>query len=149
MAIDAAIAGLIPHAGAMCLLERIEHWDDSSIVLATGSHRDPANPLAGRSGLRSIHLCEYGAQAMAVHGGLAARARGEHAATGLLVSIRDVALHRDFVHDLEGELRVEARRIHASVSAWQYSFRVTHAGTLIAQGRATVSAAPSPGLRGW
>lgn len=77
---------------------------------------------------------------MAVHGGLAAQARGERALPGLLVSLRDVALHRDFVHDLDGELQVEAHRLHAGSSAWQYSFRVLHAGTLLAQGRATVSA---------
>jgi len=143
MAIDARIDELIPHAGAMCLLERIEHWDDSSVTVTTRTHRDPANPLAGPSGLRAIHLCEYGAQAMAVHGGLAARARGERASPGLLVSLRDVALYRDFVHDLEGELQVEARRLHATESAWQYSFRVVHAGTLLAQGRATVSTVPA------
>ncbi len=126
----------------MCLLERIEYWDDSGIVLTTSTHRDRRNPLAGPSGLRSIHLCEYGAQAMAVHGGLAAQALGRHASPGMLVSLRDVAFHRSFIHDLGGELRVEAQRIHASDSAWQYSFRVTHSGMLLAQGRAVVSAAP-------
>lgn len=143
MAVDPRIAGLIPHAGAMCLLERIECWDDSSIVLTTSTHRDPANPLAGPSGLRAIHLCEYGAQAMAVHGGLAAQARGEHASPGMLVSLRDVALHCDYVHELDGDLHVEAQRMQSSDSAWQYFFRVTHAGALLAQGRAVVSAAPA------
>jgi predicted hotdog family 3-hydroxylacyl-ACP dehydratase len=141
MAVDECIAALIPHAGAMCLLERIEHWDDTSVTVATTTHRDPANPLASRLGLRAIHLCEYGAQAMAVHGGLTAKARGERAQPGLLVSLRDVSLGCDFVQDLEGELLVEARRLHASGTAWQYEFRVTHAGKLLAQGRAMVSVA--------
>lgn len=144
MAVDARIAALIPHAGTMCLLERIEHWDDTSVTLATATHRNPDHPLAGRSGLRAIHLCEYGAQAMAVHGGLTAQARGERAQPGLLVSLRDVALHCDFVHEFAGELIVEATRLHDSGSAWQYSFRVLHADTLLAQGRATVSALPAP-----
>jgi len=126
----------------MCLLERIESWDESAIVLTTSTHRDPANPLAGDTGLRAIHLCEYGAQAMAVHGGLLARANGGRALPGMLVSLRDVVFYRDFVHDLEGDLRVEARRIQASDSAWQYSFRVMHGGNTIAQGRAVVSTAP-------
>ena len=141
MAVDECIAALIPHAGTMCLLKRIEHWDDTSVTVATATHRDPANPLASRSGLRAIHLCEYGAQAMAVHGGLTAKARGERAQPGLLVSLRDVSLGCDFVQDLEGELLVEARRLHESGTAWQYEFRVTHAGRLLAQGRATVSVA--------
>jgi predicted hotdog family 3-hydroxylacyl-ACP dehydratase len=141
MTADQPIVALIPHAGTMCLLERIEHWDDSSVTIATTTHRSPANPLASRSGLRAIHLCEYGAQAMAVHGGLAAHARGERARPGLLVSLRDVTLGCDFVQDLEGELTVEARRLHDSGAAWQYEFRVTHAGKLLAQGRAMVSVA--------
>jgi len=141
MAVDECIAALIPHAGAMCLLQRIEHWDDTSVTVATATHRDSANPLASRLGLRAIHLCEYGAQAMAVHGGLTAKARGERAQPGLLVSLRDVSLGCDFVQDLEGELLVEARRLHESGTAWQYEFRVTHAGRLLAQGRATVSVA--------
>ena len=143
MAADERIAALIPHAGTMCLLERIVHWDDSSVTLATTTHRNPDNPLATASGLRAIHLCEYGAQAMAVHGGLAAQARGERALPGLLVSLRDVALSCDFVHDLEGELIVEATRLHDSGTAWQYAFRVLHADVLLAQGRATVSALPA------
>ena len=142
MPVDERIAALIPHAGAMCLLQRIEHWDDTSVTVATATHRDSANPLASRLGLRAIHLCEYGAQAMAVHGGLTAKARGARAQPGLLVSLRDVSLGCDFVQDLEGELLVEARRLHESDMAWQYEFRVTHAGRLLAQGRATVSVAP-------
>jgi predicted hotdog family 3-hydroxylacyl-ACP dehydratase len=139
MPIEERVAALIPHSGTMCLLERIEHWDESSVTVATTTHRNPANPLAGRSGLRAIHLCEYGAQAMAVHGGLAASARGERTQPGMLVSLRDVTLGCDFVQGLDGELLVEAHRLHDNGSAWQYEFRVTHAGRLLAHGRATVS----------
>ena len=140
MAADERIAVLIPHAGSMCLLERIEDWDDAGVTLATATHRDPCNPLATAAGLRAIHLCEYGAQAMAVHGGLTAQARGARAQPGLLVSLRDVSLRCNYVQDLPGELLVEARRLHDSGSAWQYTFRVTHADVLLAQGRATISA---------
>jgi predicted hotdog family 3-hydroxylacyl-ACP dehydratase len=76
---------------------------------------------------------------MAVHGGLATQAHGGRAHPGLLVSLRDVTLGCDFVQDLDGELLVEARRLHESGTAWQYDFRVTHAGKLLAHGRATVS----------
>lgn len=135
------IASLVPHAGRMCLLERVIRWDEESLTAATATHRDPAHPLAQGGRLRAIHLCEYGAQAMAVHGGLIAAARGGRARPGLLVSLRDVELRCDFVHELAGELIVEARRLHASDSAWQYEFRVTHDGQRLAQGRATVSLA--------
>jgi hypothetical protein len=55
--------------------------------------------------------------------------------------LRDVVLDCDFVHELGGELIVEARRLHASDTAWQYEYRITHAGQPLAQGRATVSLA--------
>lgn len=135
------VAELVPHAGRMCLLERVLEWDDAAVTLATSTHRDPANPLRSDGRLRAIHLCEYGAQAMAVHGGLRARARGERAQPGLLVSLRDVVLECDDVHDLAGELVVSARCVHESASAWQYDFCVTHGQRRLAQGRATVSLA--------
>ena len=141
MTVEPRIETLVPHAGRMCLLERIVSWDDTRVTLATTTHGDPANPLAREGRLRAIHLCEYGAQAMAVHGGLVATARGEQARPGLLVSLRDVVLARDFIEDLEGELVVEAVRVHGGADAWQYDFRVSHAGELLAQGRATVSLA--------
>lgn len=133
------IETLIPHAGRMCLLERIVSWDADSITLATSSHRSASNPLATARGLRAVHLCEYGAQAMAVHGGLSARTSGVNARPGLLVSLRDVVLNCDYVDDLPGELIVQAQRIHASETAWQYRFRVLHERHPLAEGRATVA----------
>jgi predicted hotdog family 3-hydroxylacyl-ACP dehydratase len=135
------LAALVPHSGRMCLLERVLDWDDSTVKLATSSHRDPANPLLLNGRLSAIHLCEYGAQAMAVHGGLRARARNERARAGLLVLLRDVLLDCDYVHALPGELIVSARSVHESPSAWQYTFSVTHGQRQLAQGRATASLA--------
>ena len=141
MTVEPRIETLVPHAGRMCLLERIVSWDDTGVTLATTTHRDPANPLARDGRLRAIHLCEYGAQAMAVHGSLVATARGERARPGLLVSLRDVVLACDFIEGLEGELLVEAVRVHGGAEAWQYDFRVSHAGRSLANGRAMVSLA--------
>jgi predicted hotdog family 3-hydroxylacyl-ACP dehydratase len=137
------IESLIPHAGQMCLLERILAWDEDSITLATTSHRSASNPLTTAQGLRAIHLCEYGAQAMAIHGGLIAEASGLKARPGLLVLLRDVILSCDYADDLPGELTVEARRISASEAAWQYSFRVLHGARPLAEGRATIAVGPA------
>jgi predicted hotdog family 3-hydroxylacyl-ACP dehydratase len=142
--IDNAVASLIPHTGDMSLLERVVRWDDDSVTLTTTTHRNPIHPLADNGRLRSIHLCEYGAQAMAVHGGLRARARGERAQPAMLVSLKDVALYCDYIHELEGELLIEARQLHGNDTAWQYVFRASHAGRLLAQGRATISLASGP-----
>jgi len=136
------VTSLVPHAGSMCLLERVAAWDEDGVTVTTSTHRNPLNPLARDGRLHAIHLCEYGAQAMAVHGGLLAQSRGGHAEPGLLVSLRDVELHCDFIEGLDGELEVEARRVHATPATWQYEFRVTHGGRRLAQGRAVVSVAP-------
>jgi predicted exporter/predicted hotdog family 3-hydroxylacyl-ACP dehydratase len=132
-------ASLIPHQGAMCLLDRIVEWDDRRVVLETDTHRSAANPLRVADKLRAIHLCEYGSQAMAVHGALQA---GAAATDGMLVSLRSVELTRDWIHDLPSSLRVEAICLHRESSSLQYSFRVTHRGELLAEGRAAVLLTP-------
>jgi predicted hotdog family 3-hydroxylacyl-ACP dehydratase len=136
MKIDSA--SLIPHRGSMCLLERVVEWDERSIVLETSTHRSAANPLRMNGRLRAVHLCEYGAQAMAVHGALKSRAAGEHAAPGLLVSLRSVSFAQDYIENLPCDLRVEAHALQAGVAGLQYDFRVTHSGQWLATGRAAV-----------
>ena len=134
------LAKLIPHQGTMCLNERIVSWDARRVVLATASHRAADNPLRCDGRLRALHLAEYGAQAMAVHGGLLAAAEGRTAAPGLLVSLRAVELLVDTIDDLPGELEVEADQLAASPESWQYAFEVRHDGRVLARGRAAVMA---------
>ena len=131
----------------MCLLERIVTQNERGMTLATRTHAAPGNPLRHGGRLRAIHLCEYGAQAMAVHGGLAARAAGGVSTPGLLVSLREVVLSADHVESLDDELLVEVERLEAGVAGLQYAFRVTHRGTELARGRAAVieAAAGRPG----
>jgi predicted hotdog family 3-hydroxylacyl-ACP dehydratase len=129
---------LIPHAGGMCLLDRVLAWDAAAIHLGTDSHRAPDNPLRSDGRLRAVHLCEYGAQAMAVHGGLLAQRVGAVAAPGLLVSLRAVTLQVARIDDLAGALDVHAEKLAASEASWQYAFRIEHDGRVIASGRAAV-----------
>jgi predicted hotdog family 3-hydroxylacyl-ACP dehydratase len=135
-------SSLIPHQGSMCLLDDVVDWTDSTIHARSVSHRDPANPLRSDGRLRALHLCEYGAQAMAVHGGLIARAAGGVAAPGFLVSLRAVELHVDRVDDLACPIDVHAERLLGGEGSWQYAFRVEHAGALLATGRAAVIVRP-------
>lgn len=129
---------LIPHAGAMCLLDEVVAWDEVTIHLRTASHRRADHPLRSDGRLRALHLAEYGAQAMAVHGGLVARASGEVARPGYLVSLREVELHVERIDDLDGTLDVHAERLLGGDGSWQYAFRVEHCGELLATGRAAV-----------
>ncbi|MEO7326901.1 MAG: phosphotransferase [Dokdonella sp.] len=132
---------LIPHQGLMCLLDDVVDWNDDSIHARSESHRRSDNPLRSDDRLRALNLCEYGAQAMAVHGGLIARAAGGVAAPGYLVSLRAVELLVDRVDDLAGAIDVCAERLLSGEGSWQYAFRVEHAGVLLASGRAAVMAA--------
>lgn len=132
------VESLIPHKGAMCLWDEVVDWDARRIRLRASNHRDPSHPLRSHEKLRAVHLCEYGAQAMAVHGGLRARALGEIAKPGLLVALRGVELHCARIDDLSGALECEAEVLAEGEGSQQYAFRITHAGKLLAEGRAAV-----------
>src|SRR5262249_46242155 len=122
------IAELLPHAGTARMIERVVRWTEDEIVTATTRHRASDNPLRRDGRLAAVHLAEFGAQAMAIHGGLRNRALGRPTQPALLVSVRDLALHRDFVDDLDGELEIRAHALMVNPASWQYSFTATHAG---------------------
>ncbi|HEY0232031.1 MAG TPA: phosphotransferase [Dokdonella sp.] len=136
-------AALIPHQGAMSLLDEVIAWDAVQIHARSGAHRHGDHPLRSDGQLRALHLCEYGAQAMAVHGGLVARAAGERAAPGFLVSLRAVELSVARIDDLPGLLDIHAERLLGGDGSWQYAFRVLHRGDSLASGRAAVMVAPA------
>jgi predicted hotdog family 3-hydroxylacyl-ACP dehydratase len=132
-------AHLIPHAGTMCLLDAVLVWNEKTIHAISAGHARPDNPLRGEHGLHAVHLAEYGAQAMAVHGALLARADGaEKVRPGRLVSLREVQLHQEYIDDLDGRLDVHAECLYADDSGAQYAFRIEHRGRLLASGRAAV-----------
>lgn len=134
---------LIPHTGSMCLLDGVLDWDEQNIHAVSGSHARADNPLRCAAGLHAIHLAEYGAQAMALHGALLARAHGaDGARPGMLVSLRGVQLAVEYIHTLDGHLDVYATCLHADPGGAQYRFRVEHGGRLLANGNATVMYSP-------
>ncbi|MGY1458577.1 MULTISPECIES: phosphotransferase [unclassified Luteimonas] len=138
------ILALIPHQGAMCLWDEVADFDASRIHLRAHNHRDPAHPLRSGGMLRAVHLCEYGAQAMAVHGGLRARDSGGGVRPGVLVALRGVELHCARIDDLDGALEGEAELLMEGEASQQYAFRIRHAGVLLAEGRAAVVLADAP-----
>ena len=83
------IATLVPHSGPMCLLARVlEHTHDRTLCEV-----DPADSrlLANPDGSVPVWVAlEYMAQCIAVHGGLAALARGEAPRPGLLLGSRRI-----------------------------------------------------------
>lgn len=138
MSEEVVIAGLVPHAGAMCLLDRVLDWDERGATVATQSHAARGNPLKRNGRLSALCLCEYGAQAMAVHGALVARAAGRPLRPGLLVSLREVKLAADNIDSLPGELLVSVERLAGGDAGRQYRFTVSHEGRRLAEGRAAI-----------
>ena len=80
-------AHLIPHAGAMCLLDEVVEWDATRLHARSATHRQLDNPLRADGMLHAVNLCEYAAQAMAVHGALREHEQGGAARPGFLVAL--------------------------------------------------------------
>lgn len=130
------ISRLVPHAGDMMLIDAVESWDDGHIVCRAAVANPARHPLARDGVLPAAALAEYGAQAMAVHGGLLA-ARRETPRQGLLAGLNDL------------ELRCEQidRPVRMTIKAWcemhgatgsVYRFEVSADSGVLATGQATV-----------
>jgi predicted hotdog family 3-hydroxylacyl-ACP dehydratase len=135
---NAEIRTLIPHSGLMCLLDRVNEWDDRSIVCISNTHRDPANPLRRNGRLSAVHAFEYAAQAAAVHGGLRARSAGATAPPGYLAALRDAHLHVMRLDDVALPLQICAYRLFGETANTVYECRVSAGDILLADGRITI-----------
>jgi predicted hotdog family 3-hydroxylacyl-ACP dehydratase len=131
-----AMRDLVPHAGAMCLLDGVESWDAERIRCVTRQHRSASNPLAVDGKLSSIHGIEFAAQAMAAHGALIAA--GQRATAGLLLSVRHCRLHQRRLDDIEGPLSVIANLVAGNDDMWMYDFLLQSAARTVVEGRASV-----------
>lgn len=132
------ILGLIPHQGAMCLLDHVVAWSARHIVCRADSHLDPANPLRRRGRLNMVSGVEYGLQATALHGALSS---GAPQPPGRLAALRNVVIHRPRLDDPAiGQLGVEARMQQSDAAALLYSFRLlAEGGEVLVEGRATIA----------
>ena len=133
------IAALIPHAGAMVLLHRVEAWDADGILCRARSHLDAANPLRRDGRLSACCGLEYALQAAALHGALIAGSVAQRA--GYVAALRGVALRVERLDVASfGELRVAARLERQEAAGIIYALSVEAAdGTPLLSGRATVA----------
>jgi len=143
------IARRIPHAGSMCLLDRVIAVDGERIVCATASHRRAGNPLVARDRLDAVHAIEYAAQAMALH-----RSFDGHAplrpARGMLASVRAVRCCAARLDTVDGELSVAATRVSGDGNVVVYAFEVRGDGRELVSGRIAAvldASRASPGER--
>jgi len=109
----AEIEKRIPHAGAMCLLEKVIHYDAAVIRCETTTHQDLDNPLRNANGLPVSAALEYAAQAAAVHGNLL-QAGSEVPRGGYLAVLTHVQwqpwLYKNGLHTIAAPLCVDVRR---------------------------------------
>ncbi|MCP4286870.1 MAG: hypothetical protein GY792_20900 [Gammaproteobacteria bacterium] len=129
---------LIPHTGRMCLLDSVESWDEQRITCTARSHHSADNPLRSKSGLSAINALEYGAQAMALHGGLCAQKRGERISKGYIVAFREAEFYVERLDLAAQPLILEATRLIAADASQIYQIKVSATGFPIAQARISV-----------
>jgi predicted hotdog family 3-hydroxylacyl-ACP dehydratase len=129
------IAALIPHHGAMCLLEEVLSWDAREITCRASNHRNPANPLREHDVLHAICGVEYAAQAMAVHGALV---HGSAMRRGVLASVREVTMRVQRLDDISEDLVVSARALLGDDAHLLYEFTIAASEREILEGRAAV-----------
>ena len=130
------IRDLVPHQGAMCLLEQVLEWDENAIACRAASHRDPANPLRSGDGLAAVMGVEYAAQAVAVHGSL--NNRSGKPRVGYLAALRDVACLVERLDSEPNDLIVRATRVAAESGRLLYDFRIEAGGRELLKGRLCV-----------
>ena len=134
----AAIAALIPHAGAMCLLDGVLDWNATSLCGVSRRFADADNPLLRPDGtLGAASGIEIAAQAMALHARLLA-GQGEKPAQGMLASLRNVRLATRQINKAAGELLIEAQLLLGDHTGATYRFALYQAGETLISGRATV-----------
>jgi predicted hotdog family 3-hydroxylacyl-ACP dehydratase len=145
------VAALVPHQGAMCLLDCVESWSDDHILCRASSHRRPDHPLREGSRLRALCAIEYGAQAIAAHAGLLGRSAGSKPATGFLAAVRDVVVSVAFLDEIKDSMMIRAQVRLRHDTGHIYDITVTAGQQTILTGRLSVivpcgtdQAVPSP-----
>lgn len=129
------IAALIPHDGAMVLLDAVEDWGPAFLLASTEAHRRTDNPLRRAGRLHAIAAIEIAGQAMAVHG----RLIGDRVPKrGVLGSLRDLHLHADWLDDIAGPIAVHAQLLTGWGKACAYRFRLQAGDRPLVEGRAGV-----------
>ena len=129
----AMIEALVPHAGAMCLIDEVQSHDDSRIVCASMRHLSLDNPLRRGGRLSAVHAIEFAAQAAALH--MALRSGEDTQRSGMLVSVHGCRLHADTLSSVAQPLRIEARRTAMVGPLASYGFLVETSAGRVAEGR--------------
>ncbi len=133
------LRSMLPHAGAMVLLDAVTAWDAGWIRCSSRSNLVPTNPLRRDGHLAAICGVEYGLQAAALHGAL--RAGGIAQRVGYVARLRDVLLHVGRLDDdALGLLTIEATLEREEAGGMLYALTISDtAGRRLVEARATIA----------
>ncbi len=138
------IMALIPHQGAMCLLDRVVGWSAERIECESSSHLSDCNPLRRDGRLGIVCGAEFAFQAAALHGALLAGEVPRRA--GYVASLRLSLVGADRLDDARfGLLKICSMLEHNDPGGLIYGFALSAAdGTALLQGRGVIA---FPGCR--
>ncbi len=128
------IEQLIPHGGRMSLIERIDCWDEHGIQCSTDSHRRSDHPLCHAGSLSALHLLEYGAQCIAIHGGLLAGG----SRPGFLAAVKNAHFSIELLDNIQSELIIRAKPEIQDKNGAIYQFSIGAGGKRLLEAHATV-----------
>jgi predicted hotdog family 3-hydroxylacyl-ACP dehydratase len=142
------LRALLPHTGEMCLLDSVEEWSPERIRCTALSHCSPSNPLRHRDRLAALHIVEYAAQAIAIHGGLVKNSTlGEAPMPGMMAALRNVAFHVSRLDTFTEPLSITATRQLSQPGGVVYDFAASAGEQPIGEGRIVI-ALGAPGRPG-
>lgn len=131
----------------MCLLEHVKSCSDEAICCETFTHLEADNPLRHQQRLAAVHLCEYAAQAAALHGPWLARQQSASvsdlapAAGGYLAALKSIGLRVARLDNLSPSLPLvlTATKLLSNADGLIYEFEARHGDVLLASGRLVIA----------
>ena len=140
----AAIADLIPHGEAMCMLDGLAHWDAEQIQCYSDQHRAASNPLRESGVLHTVCLVEFCAQAAALHGALSQEGVSHRATLLYLGAVKRLQLYRHCLDASLPTLQISAHCAVRSATGSVYQIGAAAGPHRLLQGR-VVLALPDAG----
>ena len=132
------IRNLIPHAGSMCLLNKVLSFDAQGIVCIARSHLIQTNPLRENNMLHAVCGIEYAAQAMALHGALTSANPSQTPRAGRLAGVRSVQFAVSRLDDIPEDLEIAATQLMGDENSMVYEFTIKTLNRVLLYGKATV-----------
>jgi predicted hotdog family 3-hydroxylacyl-ACP dehydratase len=138
------IAELLPHAGAMVLLDEMTAWADGA-AQCTLTVRAGA-PFVRDGGVTSAATIEYMAQAVAASFGYAALLGGAGVRVGMIIGCKRFSAHRERL-EVGERARVDVKRIQGNDTLSHFECKLWTGSALFAEAVLTLYHAEQPPLR--